>query len=178
MTIVPGNVAQAQPKGTSMTKGQDRARRRCVDGARYVRVGRLQRLGRQQQARTHRRRCRRPSPTSTSRPGLSAYPADPFFFAGSTDGTVNIEITLPTRPGAMRTALNSPGRLGPRTVEPWTRLLDAAAAVVDQRQHGEDRQGLPEPDKAPVDVTDANRSRPPTCRPDGTGRGPVAGVLT
>ena len=108
--------------------------------------------------------------------GTLPYPADPFFFAGSTDGTVNITVTLPTRPGAMRTALNSQDGWG-LAVEPWTGFSMPLLPSSIPGNVKIVKVYLNPTNKAPVDVTDPAQVNAylPTGWP--LAQGPVAGVL-
>ena len=109
--------------------------------------------------------------------GTLPYPADPFFFVGSTDGTVNITVTLPTRPAAMRTALNSQDGWG-LAVEPWTGF---SMPLLPQSIEGNVKivkVYLNPTNKAPVDVTDANQVAAYLPTGWNLAQGPVAGVLT
>ena len=110
--------------------------------------------------------------------GTLPYPADPFFFAGSTDGTVNIEITLPTRPAAMRTALNSQDGWG-LAVEPWTGFsMPLLPSSINGNTVKIVKVYLNPTNKAPVDVTDANQVAAYLPTGWNLAQGPVAGVLT
>ena len=108
--------------------------------------------------------------------GTLPYPADPFFFAGSTDGTVNITVTLPTRPGAMRTALNSQDGWG-LAVEPWTGFSMPLLPSSIPGNVKIVKVYLNPTNKAPVDVTDPAQVN--AYLPTGWNllQGPVAGVL-
>ena len=110
--------------------------------------------------------------------GTLPYPADPFFFAGSTDGTVNITVTLPTRPGAMRTALNSQDGWG-LAVEPWTGFsMPLLPSSINGNTVKIVKVYLNPTNKAPVDVTDANQVAAYLPTGWNLAQGPVAGVLT
>jgi hypothetical protein len=105
------------------------------------------------------------------------YPADPFFFAGSTDGTINLP-ALPYRSAAMTTALNSLDGWSTSS-SPWTGFtlpLDPASLTGSTVKIV--KVYLNPTNKAPVDVTDA--AQVAAYLPAGwpLAQGPIAGVLT
>jgi len=105
------------------------------------------------------------------------YPADPFFFSGSTDGTLNLP-TIAYRPGSMQNALNA--------LDGWSTSATLATgfsmAIDPASISGASVKIIKiyvNPlNKAPVDVTDPVQvaSYLPTGWP--LAQGPIAGVLT
>jgi hypothetical protein len=121
-----------------------------------------------------------PQVAATAKFNLSTYelpyPADPFFFLGSTDGTLNLP-TVPFRPAAMQSALNALDGWS-TSASLWTGFtlpLDptslSASTVKIVKVY------LNATNKAPVDVTDA--AQVAAYLPDGwpLAQGPIAGVL-
>lgn len=109
--------------------------------------------------------------------GELPYPADPYFFVGSTDGTVNAPSVL-FRPAAMRTAINSQDGWG-LAVEPWTGFsMPLLPSSINGNTVKIVKVYLNPTNKAPVDVTDPVQVA--AYLPTGWNvlNGPVAGVLT
>lgn len=109
--------------------------------------------------------------------GELPYPADPFFFAGSTDGTINLP-AVPFRPAAMTAALNSLDGWS-TSASPWTGFsLTLDPASLNGSTVKIVKVYLNPNNKAPVDVTDAAQVAAylPTGWP--LAQGPIAGVLT
>ena len=105
------------------------------------------------------------------------YPADPFFFSGSTDGTLNLP-TIAYRPASMQNALNA--------LDGWSTsatLSTGFTLPIDPTSLGAAtvrivKVYLNPANKAPVDVTNAGQVA--AYLPAGwpLAQGPIAGVLT
>ena len=73
--------------------------------------------------------------------GTIPFPFDPAFFAGSTDGTINMQVVLPTRPETMRGAINSLDGWGLAS-EPWTGPAPSLRARAELVQRARVRRTL------------------------------------
>jgi hypothetical protein len=109
--------------------------------------------------------------------GELPYPADPFFFLGSADGTLNLP-TLPFRPAAMQSAMNALDGWS-TSAPPWTGFsAPLSPASITGSSVRIVKLYLDPTTKAPVDVTDPAQVAAylPTGWP--LAQGPIAGVLT